>query len=375
MPALSLDFLGRGPGSVGRVLTQGGISAEELALAARNHGMPLEALRYDLTPPGLHYLLVHYDIPAVDPADYSLCLDGAVDSPLRLTFEDLATRPRQTETVTLECAGNGRARLEPRPVSQPWLHEAVGTAAWSGVSLAQLLEEAGVTGSALEVVFTGLDRGREGGVLQAYQRSLPLEDALRPEVILADRMNGPPLLPQHGAPLRLVVPGWYGMASVKWLERITVVEEGFQGYQHTRSYRIRRAEGDEGRPVTRIQPRSLVLPPGIPDFLTRGRLVEAGRVTVQGRAWSGYGPIESVQVSVDGGGTWQEARCDDPVGRFGWCAWHWEWRAEPGEYELASRATDATGRSQPLEAEWNTGGYEVNAVHRVPVEVVPAGRL
>lgn len=347
-----------------------GITADELRLATRNHGMPLEALRYDLTPPGLHYLLIHYDIPAVDPAGYVLEVEGAVDNPLRLTLDDLAARPSRTETVTMECAGNGRARILPRPVSQPWLHEAVGTAAWSGVSVTDVLEEAGVAEEAVEVVFTGLDRGLEGGMPQAYERSLALEEARRPEVILAHHMNGSPLLPQHGAPLRLVVPGWYGMSSVKWLSTMTVVTEPFVGYQQTHAYRWRMDQEDEGRPVTRIQPRSLMQPPGVPDFLTRRRIVPAGPMELMGRAWSGFGPIVAVELSVDGGTSWVEAACDDPAGRYGWCAWAWSWNAQPGEFVLCSRATDATGRTQPLEPDWNVGGYEVNAVQRVPVEVV-----
>jgi sulfane dehydrogenase subunit SoxC len=191
-----------------------GIGLDELALATRNHGMPLEALRYDVTPPGLHYVLTHYDIPAVDPATWSLEVGGAVERPLRLTLADLQRRPAVTSRVLLECAGNGRARYEPRPVSQPWLLEAVGTAEWTGTPLGPLLEEAGIADGAVDVVFTGADHGVERGVEQDYARGLPLAEAMRPEVLLVWAMNGVPLPPQHGAPLRLLVPGWYGMAHV-----------------------------------------------------------------------------------------------------------------------------------------------------------------
>src|SRR6266571_2217342 len=193
------------------------ISMEELQLATRNHGMPLEALRSDLTPVGLHYLLIHYDVPFVDERAYRLDVDGEVDRPLTLTLDDLRARPAAEVTVTMECAGNGRARFAPRPMSQPWLLEAVGTAAWRGAPLRALLEEAGVREGAREVLFTGLDCGIEKEVEQQYQRSLPLEEALRGEAVLAYEMNGVPLPPQHGAPLRVVVPGWYGMTNVKWL--------------------------------------------------------------------------------------------------------------------------------------------------------------
>ncbi len=201
--------------------TQTPISIEELRLAARNHAMPLEALRYPITPPGLHYLLIHYDIPAVDEAAYRLEVDGLVATPLSLSLDELRARPAVELAVTMECAGNGRALIEPHVFSQPWLQEAVGTARWRGTPLRGLLAEAGVTEDAVELVFTGLDHGLEGGIEQAYQRSLSLFDAHRPEVLLAYEMNGAPLAPQHGFPLRLLVPGWYGMTSVKWLGRIT----------------------------------------------------------------------------------------------------------------------------------------------------------
>src|SRR3954463_4904000 len=156
----------------------GAVSPEELALAARNHGMPLEALAYDVTPIGMHYLLVHYDVPRVDPASWRLEVDGAVERPMSLSLDELRRRADVTSPVTFECAGNGRALLDPRPVSQPWLLEAVGTGAWTGTPVAELLADAGIADGAVEVVFTGLDRGIEGEVEQTYQRSLPLAEAL-----------------------------------------------------------------------------------------------------------------------------------------------------------------------------------------------------
>src|SRR6266566_4731860 len=235
--------------------------------------MPLEALRYPITPAGLHYLLIHYDIPAVDAEAWRLTVDGVVARQLSLSLDDLRSRRALEVVTTMECAGNGRAGLEPMPASQPWLLEAVGTARWRGVSLRALLEEAGMRDGAIDVLFTGLDRGLEGDVEQSYQRSLRLEEALRDDILLAYEMNGSPLLPQHGFPLRLVVPGWYGMTNVKWLASVTVLDHGFTGYQQERGYRFRRDENDPGVPVDRMQPRSLMVPPGIPDFLTRRRVV------------------------------------------------------------------------------------------------------
>ena len=350
---------------------EAGISLEELRLAARNHALPLEALRYDITPIGLHYLLTHYDVPLVDPGTYRLEVGGLVTTPLSLSLDDLRVRPAVEALVTMECAGNGRALIEPHVVSQPWLTEAIGTARWRGTPLRGLLQEAGVADGAIEVVFTGLDRGVEGGLEQEYERSLSLMDAHRPEVLLAYEMNGEPLPPQHGFPLRLIVPGWYGITSVKWLRRISIVDRPFDGYQQTHSYRLRREEGEPGEPLSRIRPRSLMVPPGMPEFSTRARVVHAGTHFLEGRAWSGFGAIVSVDVSADGGKSWAEAELDDDVdSTWVWRHWTLTWQARPGEHELCCRARDDSGNEQPLEPAWNLGGYANNAVQRIPVTVV-----
>jgi DMSO/TMAO reductase YedYZ molybdopterin-dependent catalytic subunit len=271
----------------------------------------------------------------------------------------------------MECAGNGRAHVEPHVVSQPWLLEAVGTARWRGVRVSDLLEEAGVGEDAVEALFTGLDRGVEGEEEQAYERSLPLEQLVRGDALLAHEMNGVPLPPQHGFPLRLVVPGWYGMTSVKWLSRITLLAEPFDGYQMRHSYRVRHEEDEPGDPITTIAPRSLMVPPGIPEFLSRARIVEAGPCEIAGRAWSGLADIAGVEVSVDGGATWAAAELDAAaLGRWAWRSWRFVWDAQPGEYELCCRARDAAGNEQPLDPPWNLGGYKNNAVQRVAVTVV-----
>ena len=346
------------------------ISLEELQLAARNHGMPLEALRWDVTPLGLHYLLAHYDIPDVDAMTWRLEVDGLVERSLSLSLDDLRGRPAVEVAVTMECAGNGRAHVEPHVVSQPWLLEAVGTARWRGTPVAPILEEAGVRDGALEVLFTGLDRGVEGGEEQAYERSLPVSTLLEGDALLAYEVNGVPLPPQHGYPLRLVVPGWYGMTSVKWLARISLLDTSFDGYQQSHSYRIRNEEDEPGEPVTTIAPRSLMVPPGIPEFLTRARVVEAGTCEIVGRAWSGASEVTAVDVSSDGGKTWTAAELGEPeLGRWAWRSWRYVWDAEPGEHELCCRARDAAGAEQPLDPPWNVGGYVNNAVQRVAVTV------
>jgi sulfane dehydrogenase subunit SoxC len=346
-----------------------GITPAELRLAARNHAMPLEALRHEITPPGLHYLLIHYDIPAIDPEGFQLEMGGAVARPMTLTLDDLRKRERVAQPITFECAGNGRALLAPRPLSQPWLTEAVGTAEWGGTPLAPLLAEAGPSGDAIELLFSAVDRGVEGGVPQAYERALPIGEAAH--ALLVYEMNGAPLPPQHGFPLRLVVPGWYGMQNVKWLTKITVLEEPFDGYQNAVSYRMYGADGEPGEPVTRMLPRSLMIPPGVPDFMTRVRHLEPGPVTLTGRAWSGHGSIERVEVSTDGGSTFKAAVLDPPLGPNAWRGWSFDWDAEPGEHLLSSRATDSAGNTQPLDPRWNLKGFANNAVQRIAVLVAP----
>jgi DMSO/TMAO reductase YedYZ molybdopterin-dependent catalytic subunit len=330
--------------------------------------MPLEALRYPITPVGLHYLLIHYDIPLTAADGWALEIGGLVEQPVTVTLDELKAREAEELTVTMECAGNGRARLEPRPESQPWLLEAVGTARWFGTPLRPLLEEVGIQDEAVEVLFTGADHGREGGIDQQFQRSLSIEDALESDAILAYEMNGAPLPPQHGFPLRLLVPGWYGMTSVKWLTRIDVLGEQFSGYQQAHSYRVRQEEHEEGDPLSRMLPRSLMVPPGRPIFLSPERIVD-GPCVVEGRAWSGHGEIVAVDLSADGGETWEGAELGEELGPWAWRGWSFGWEPEPGSYELCCRARDSAGNEQPVEQAWNVGGYANNAVQRVPVTV------
>jgi sulfane dehydrogenase subunit SoxC len=347
-----------------------GISLDELRMAARNHGMPLEMLSHDVTPVGLHYLLVHYDIPTLDPGAWRLEIGGHVERPLVLDMTALREYPQVTTCVTLECAGNGRATLVPRPVSQPWVDEAVGTARWTGTPLAPLLERAGILDGAVDVVFTGADHGIERGVEQDYARALPVAEACHPDVLVAHAMNGQPLLPQHGAPARLIVPGWYGMAQVKWLTKVTVLDEPFAGYQNAVAYRITHDADEQGEPVTRILPRALLQPPGFPDFQTRARVVDRGVHDIVGRAWSGHGPVVRVEVSTDGGATWDDATLGPEPDRYAWRRWRWTWAVDDtGPQELCARATDAAGNTQPVEPRWNRQAMANNHVQRVTVVV------
>ena len=355
-------------GDGSRLDGSGTFTPEELQLAFRNRGMPLEALRYPITPTGMHYLLTHFDVPEVDAAAWRLRVGGLVSRELTLDLDAIRARPATTLAVTMECAGNGRALLTPRPLSQPWLLEAISTAEWTGTPLRGVLEEAGIADAAVEVLFTGLDRGVQGEEVQYYQRSLSVAEATRPEVLLAYEMNGAPLEPQHGFPLRLLVPGWYGMTSVKWLDRIEVVAEPFDGFQMA-GYAYRQTPDEPGVPVDLVRVRALMIPPGIPDFMTRMRLVEAGPVTLKGRAWAGRASIVRVEVSVDDATTWADAELEPEGSPYVWRGWSFAWDAEPGRHTLSVRATDDAGGVQPIEQSWTVAGLGNNMAQRVNVLV------
>lgn len=287
---------------------------------------------------------------------------------MKFTIDELKRCPRRTLRVTLECAGNGRAAMTPRSQSQPWHHEAVGTAEWTGTPLKALLQRAGIAAGARDVVFYGRDRGFDCGIEHNYGRSLSPEQALGNDVLLAWAMNSAPLLPQHGFPLRLIVPGWYGMASVKWLDRIQVIDRPFDGFQQVGTYIYRKRADEPGVPVTTMRVKSLMVPPGIPDWYSRRRLVEQGPVALLGRAWSGSGvPITKVELAV--AGHWREARLDPEADRYAWRGWYFEWHVTPGEHDLMCRATDANGETQPTEQRFDCGGFGNNAVQRVQVTV------
>ncbi len=348
---------------------QGMFHREEVALANRNSGILLETLRHDVTPLGMHYLLNHFDVPFVpDARDWSVTISGCVTTPLTIALDEIARLPSKTMRVTLECAGNGRSNMTPRWPSMPWMEGAVGTSDWTGTPLRNVLQRAGLTKAAMHVVFFGRDRGYDK-VEHNYGRALTPDMAMSDDVLLVTAMNGQPLLPQHGFPLRLVVPGWYGMASVKWLDRIEVWDRPFDGPQQVATYVFKQTHDDPGVPVTRLRVKSLLVPPGMPDWYTRQRIVEHGPVTIVGRAWSGNGvPITGVEFGCDG--RWQPAKLDDAMGsKYAWRGWSCLWNAEPGEHQIACRATDAEGTTQPLEPVFDRGGFGNNTVHRIVVTV------
>lgn len=348
----------------------GDFSPSELQLANRNSGTLLETLRHDITPVGAHYLLNHFDIPFVEQAkDWTLTIDGEFETQGELTLDELMSFPETSTVVTLECAGNGRGLLSPRWPSQPWTHEAVGTAKWTGTALSNLLDHAVPKQSCDTLVFLGADEGVAGGDRHHYGRSLSLQQAIDSKALIVWSMNDMPLTPQHGFPLRLIVPGWYGMASVKWLTRIIAQSKPFDGHQQVKTYWIKDKHGEKVEPITTIKVRSLLIPPGIPDWATRRRLVDAGKITLHGRAWSGAGiPVEKVEVAIDG--DWQLAQLETASSTYAWSSWHHEWTATSGKHRLSCRATDADGQVQPVEAQWEYSGFCNNACQHVDVWVV-----
>lgn len=340
----------------------------EVGLANRNHGAMLELLAHDITPTGAHYLLTHFDVPVVDAGTHRITFDGAFERPFALDMDELRALPAVTMPVTMECAGNGRAGHAKRSFSMPWMYEAVGTSAWTGTPLAPLIARAVPKAEVVEIAFEGLDFGYDKGVGHAFGRSLTLDQIAELDVLVVWAMNGADLLPQHGAPVRLIVPGWYGMASVKWLARITALTEPYQGFQQVQTYRFRQDADDPGEPVQAIRVKSLMIPPGVPDWVSRMRYLDPGPVTVRGRAWSGLGvPVTRVELGVDG--DWIEARLTGRAGDYAWTGWEADWQATPGRHELRCRATDAKGNTQPLEPPWDVAGFANNAAQRVTVIV------
>jgi DMSO/TMAO reductase YedYZ molybdopterin-dependent catalytic subunit len=274
--------------------------------------------------------------------------------------------PVRSVTMALECAGNGRKAMSPRPPGTCWDLGAISVVRFTGTPLAGVLESAGILRQGIEVLFRGADAGEvEEGRRVQFARSLPLDAALAADPLLAWSLNDEPLTLEHGFPLRVVVPGWYGMAAVKWLEQIDVVTEPFEGFFQKEHYVYSEEPGmAEGAPVARIRVRSLIAQP------TTGAQLGPGAQMIEGIAWSGNGPVTRVEVSTDGGGNWEEALLEGSPGRYNARRWSYPWSpTRPGAYRLVSRATDASGNGQPAGQRWNRLGYGNNGPQTVTVQV------
>lgn len=331
-----------------------------------NAEAPLVGLSGEATPTHLCYVRTHFGVPGLDRSSHRVAVEGAISDPVDLAVDHLRQLPERSVTMTLECAGNGRRRMSPRPSGTPWLYGGVSTVRFTGTSLWHVLDRVGLEDEVEEIGFVGADEGEVGsGETVPFARSLPLAKALEPEVLLAWRMNGRPLPPEHGAPLRVVVPGWYAMASVKWLRRIEALREPFEGWFQSDRYVYREEdETPDGTPVRKIRVRSLVTSPG------EGEVLERGKLEVTGIAWSDGTPVARVQVSADGGESWEDASLEQGDSRWAPAKWRLSWHpSATGDYELVSRAVDAEGEAQPLASRWNRLGYGNNVAQRVTVTV------
>ncbi len=332
---------------------------------------PFDEVDSFLTPTELFYIRSHFPAPKLEVGSYQLHIDGAVRNPFYLSYQELRDMPSETRVALLECAGNSRVFLIPQVEGAQWELGAVGNAEWTGVPLAALLERAGIEEDACEIVLEGADHGmpKEPPVPPvpiSYARSLPRDKAIQREVLIAYKMNGRDLPPDHGYPVRAIVPGHYGMASVKWLTRIHAVREPFQGYWQTSDY----AYWDylDARPVRRalgeMKLKSEIARPRVYETLAVNQVS-----TIFGAAWAGETEVTEIAVSADGGQSWAEAEFLDPVQRHAWRRWKFDWLTpkQPGKYTLLARAKDANGGVQPDKHDQNYGSYVIN--HPLPIEV------
>jgi DMSO/TMAO reductase YedYZ molybdopterin-dependent catalytic subunit len=337
----------------------------------KNLEAPFDQFDSYLTPTEQFYIRSHFPTPSLGCASYQLRIDGAVRHPFTLSYEELRSMRPETRVATLECAGNSRVFLVPQVQGAQWELGAVSNAEWSGVPLRDLLERAGLAEDACEIVLEGADRGtpKEEPIPPkpiSYAWSLPRAKAIQREVLIAYRMNGRDLPRDHGYPVRAIVPGYYGMASVKWLTRIQVVRELFRGYWQTSDYAYWASM--EGKPVRRplgeMKLKSEIARPRVYETLPPNRIY-----TISGAAWTGETDVTEIEVSTDGGRTWAEAEFLDPVQRHAWRRWTFGWLTpkEPGQYTLLARAKDARGFLQPDAHDENYGVYVIN--HSLPIEV------
>lgn len=331
---------------------------------------PISLLTDWITPNDVFFVRSHLPTPNVDGSTWALNVAGAVDRSLTLRLDDLRALPRATSVVTLECAGNGRAFFDPPVAGVQWQRGAVGNARWAGVRLSDVLRRAGVHQTGQFVLLDGADR--PVGTVPDFTRTLPIAKAMHRDTLLAFEMNGVPLPVSHGFPLRAIVPGWEGAYWMKWLTAITVLDAQHDGFFVQTAYRYPRqavapgsvVPANEMEPLTGMAVKSLIVSP------EAGASLPAGRLRVAGFAWTGEGEIARVEVSTDGGGSWQRTSLGRDREPYAWRAFEYEWRGAPsGAYTVLARATDSRGRTQRDVPRWNPSGYLWNAPDRVAVTV------
>jgi DMSO/TMAO reductase YedYZ molybdopterin-dependent catalytic subunit len=338
-----------------------------------NLEMPFSSLSAFTTPNESCYVRCHFPIPEITASEWSLTIAGEVERPYSLGYDELLAMETHTIAATLECAGNNRIFLEPKVKGVQWELGAVGNAAWTGISLSEVLKRAKIKPGAVEVILEGADEGeianppRPAGKI-AYARSLPLPKALG-SVLLAHTMNGTQLTASHGFPLRAIVPGWYAMASVKWLKRIVVTNQPFAGYYQSIDYtHWKRTSGlPTLLPLSELQIKAEIARP------QNGERIPVGAtIRVHGAAWSCDAEITKVELSHDSGATWDDARLTGPAMKNAWRLWEYDWTTpnKPGKRILLARATDSAGRVQPLERDLDRMTYMINHVLPIEVELV-----
>lgn len=350
-----------------------GKHAQLIALSTRppDYESPVALLDSLLTPVDAFYVRCHMPVPAATAeAGWSLAIDGEVAAPLSLSVADLKQLPQASVTVTLECAGNGRAFFDPPVAGIQWKKGAVGTAKWTGVRVADVLKKAGMKPGATHLWVSGADRPL--GTQPPFVRQVPFPKAIHADTIIAWAMNDQPILPAHGAPLRLVVPGWEGAYAIKWLNKITVATKEHDGFWVATGYRYptkRVAPGaavdaKDLAPLTGLVVKSLITRP------LEGAVVAPGPITVAGFAWAGETAIAKVEVSTDNGATWQPAKLTGSAVAYAWRRFEFAFTATKQETRtILSRATDASGNAQPVVPQWNPSGYLWNAPDQIRIEV------
>ncbi|HET6880526.1 MAG TPA: sulfite oxidase [Pirellulales bacterium] len=339
-----------------------------VTLEPENSETPLEAQASWVTPNRLFFVRNHFAPPQIHLDTWRLAVGGCVRRPRQWTWDELNELPQRTVFATVECAGNGRSFLQPREAGVQWAAGAVGHAEWTGVPLRDVLEESGLEPRAREVLCQGADVGTEPDHPEPmhFERGLPLEKALHPDTLLALRMNGEPLEPDHGFPLRLFVPGWYGVASVKWLDRIEVLDHFFAGYFQTKKYTVKRRSGDtlETVVVGPMAPKSEILRP------RQGDVLRLGANRVVGLAWAGEDAVARVEISTGDGQDWQTAKLIGPRAAYSWTSWEAIWHVDaPGEYVLKARTVGESGEVQPAKHDPMRGGYMITFSRPVVVHV------
>lgn len=344
-------------------------SLKTLELKPENKETPIHFLRDWLTPVEYFYKRSHFPYPEITAQSFFLPVSGQVERPLVFHYCYLKSMPSVEITMVLECSGNKRAAFEPRTYGEQWQDGAISQGNWKGVLLKDILKLTGVKGSAKEVVFIGHDKGTRTdmeGVFH-YARSLPIDMVLQQDILIAYELNGRSIPYEQGFPLRLIVPQWYGMASVKWLKEIQVIDYEFEGPFQTVDYvYYPNKENDEGAsPVTNVKIDSIIQKPL--DYST----LDTGNHEIYGIAWSGHGKINNVELSLDNGSTWVKTKLySDRNQKFSWTFWSYQWEArEKGEYTILCRASDSNGNIQPFEAKWNRKGYGYNAVYTIHVKI------